>query len=161
MFDGRSRETIGVEIGTRRLSVDGKTTEAQIWDTAGQERYRTVVPVYCRCAVGALLVFERVGRWLHVLERYAELRLVVLLVGNRSDLRPHAVSNGEAAEGAKRNDLLFVESSALDCSNVDLAFTTLVTEICRSGERERNASDRKGVVSLHAVEKGRQRACCF
>ncbi|KAI6243196.1 hypothetical protein M3Y99_00143400 [Aphelenchoides fujianensis] len=85
-FDSRSRETIGVEVGAHCLQVDGKTIEAQILLVhGGTGAFRTVVPAYY---LGAEL------------ERYTEPRLAVLLVGNKSDLRPHAVSNEEAAEWA-------------------------------------------------------------
>jgi len=35
-----SSHTIGVEFGSKIVSVGGKTVKLQIWDTAGQERFR-------------------------------------------------------------------------------------------------------------------------
>lgn len=35
-----SNHTIGVEFGSRVVTVGGKTVKLQIWDTAGQERFR-------------------------------------------------------------------------------------------------------------------------
>ena len=79
---------------------------AQIWDTAGQERYRAVTNAYYRDAVGALLVyditsyrtFENVEeKWSRELMDNADQNIVILLVGNKSDLEDrHEVSFEEA-----------------------------------------------------------------
>ena len=37
-----SNHTIGVEFGSKVVSVGGKSVKLQIWDTAGQERFRSV-----------------------------------------------------------------------------------------------------------------------
>ena len=37
-----SNHTIGVEFGSKIISVGGKSVKLQIWDTAGQERFRSV-----------------------------------------------------------------------------------------------------------------------
>lgn len=38
-FKGDSSHTIGVEFGSKIVTVAGKTVKLQIWDTAGQERF--------------------------------------------------------------------------------------------------------------------------
>ena len=94
-FNLDSKSTIGVEFATRSIQVDSKTVKAQIWDTAGQERYRAITSAYYRGAVGALLVYdiskhityENVTRWLKELRDHADSNIVIMLVGNKSDLR--------------------------------------------------------------------------
>lgn len=122
------------------FQVDGKTIKAQIWDTAGQERYRAITAAYYRGAVGALLVYdiakhltyENVERWLRELRDHADQNIVIMLVGNKSDLRHlRAVLTEEAKAFAERNGLSFIETSALDSTNVDLAFQNILTEIYR------------------------------
>merc|ERR1719335_1742801 len=69
--------------------------KAQIWDTAGQERYRAITSAYYRGAVGALLVYDitkqvtydNVERWLKELRDHADSNIVIMLVGNKSDLK--------------------------------------------------------------------------
>lgn len=39
---GPPRQTIGVEFGSRVVTIGGKRIKLQIWDTAGQERFRSV-----------------------------------------------------------------------------------------------------------------------
>uniref|UniRef100_A0AAZ3RJI9 Ras-related protein Rab-25 n=1 Tax=Oncorhynchus tshawytscha TaxID=74940 RepID=A0AAZ3RJI9_ONCTS len=104
-FNLESKSTIGVEFATRSIQVDGKTIKAQIWDTAGQERYRAITSAYYRGAVGALLVYdiakhltyENMERWLKELRDHADNNIVIMLAGNKSDLRHlRAVPTDEA-----------------------------------------------------------------
>ncbi|CAM0137809.1 Rab GTPase ypt31 [Umbelopsis sp. WA50703] len=139
-FNLESKSTIGVEFATRSIQVDSKTIKAQIWDTAGQERYRAITSAYYRGAVGALLVYdiakhstyENVTRWLKELRDHADSNIVIMLVGNKSDLRHlRAVPTDEAKQFAADNGLSFIETSALDSSNVELSFQRILTEIYR------------------------------
>ncbi|TKR96296.1 hypothetical protein L596_010338 [Steinernema carpocapsae] len=140
-FNLESKSTIGVEFATRSIQVEGKTVKAQIWDTAGQERYRAITSAYYRGAVGALLVYdiakhvtyENVERWLKELRDHADQNIVIMLVGNKSDLRHlRAVPTDEAKAYAERNQLSFIETSALDSTNVEAAFTNILTEIYKA-----------------------------
>lgn len=139
-FSLESKSTIGVEFATKSIQTEGKTIKAQIWDTAGQERYRAITSAYYRGAVGALLVydiskhssFENVERWLKELRDHAEANIVVMLVGNKSDLRHlRAVETDEAMAFSEQHNLAFIETSALDSSGVDTAFQKILTEIYR------------------------------
>ncbi|TVT97419.1 hypothetical protein EJB05_57335, partial [Eragrostis curvula] len=120
--------------------VEGKTIKAQIWDTAGQERYPALRRVYYRGAVGALLVydvtkvttFENVKMWLKDLRNHADSNIVVMLIGNKIDLKHlRSVAVEDAASFAEREGLLFIETSALDETNVEKAFQTVLAEIYR------------------------------
>lgn len=133
-----SKSTIGVEFATRTLQVEGKTVKAQIWDTAGQERYRAITSAYYRGAVGALMVyditkkqtFENVQRWLRELRDHADSNIVIMLVGNKSDLNHlRAVPESEAQEMAEKDGLTFLETSALEANNVEKAFQTILLDI--------------------------------
>ncbi|KAF6096495.1 RAB11B, member RAS oncogene family [Phyllostomus discolor] len=135
-FNLESKSTIGVEFATRSIQVDGKTIKAQIWDTAGQERYRAITSAYYRGAVGALLVYdiakhltyENVEYWLKELGYHADSNIVIMLVGNKSDLRHlRAVPTDEARAFAEKNNLSFIETSALDSTNVEEAFKNILT----------------------------------
>lgn len=138
MFNPDSKSTIGVEFATKTLEIDGKTIKAQIWDTAGQERYRAITSAYYRGAIGALLLydisasltFNSLSRWLKELRENADSNMVVMLVGNKCDLtETRAVTTDEGVEFAKSEDLMFIETSARDSTNVQEAFTKLITEI--------------------------------
>ncbi|XP_057978712.1 ras-related protein RABA4c [Malania oleifera] len=139
-FSLDSKATIGVEFQTRTLVIDHKTVKAQIWDTAGQERYRAVTSAYYRGAVGAMLVyditkrqsFDHVARWLEELRGHADKNIVIMLVGNKSDLGTlRAVPTEDAKEFAQGENLFFIETSALEATNIETAFLTVLTEIYR------------------------------
>mmetsp|Transcript_21215 Transcript_21215/g.25688 ORF Transcript_21215/g.25688 Transcript_21215/m.25688 type:complete len:213 (-) Transcript_21215:395-1033(-) len=152
-FNLESKSTIGVEFATKSIKTDGKVIKAQIWDTAGQERYRAITSAYYRGAVGALLVydiskhlsFENVERWLKELRDHADNNIVIMLVGNKSDLRHlRAVSSEEATAFAEANNLAFIETSALDSTGVDTAFQKILTEIYQLMSRRVMASTDDG-----------------
>jgi len=139
-FNLESKSTIGVEFATKSINTDGKTIKAQIWDTAGQERYRAITSAYYRGAVGALLVYDiskratydNVPRWLKELRDHADQNIVIMLVGNKKDLRHmRQVQTEEAKEFCKQNKLFFIETSALADSNVATAYETILKEIYR------------------------------
>lgn len=144
-FSLDSKSTIGVEFQTRTLVVDQKTIKAQIWDTAGQERYRAVTSAYYRGAVGAMLVydiskrqsFDHIARWLEELRGHADNNIIIMLVGNKSDLENiRAVPTEDAKEFAEKENLFFMETSALEATNVEPAFLTILTEIYRIVSRK-------------------------
>ncbi|KAL0453052.1 UNVERIFIED_CONTAM: Ras-related protein RABA4d [Sesamum latifolium] len=139
-FSLESKATIGVEFQTKTLIIDQKTVKAQIWDTAGQERYRAVTSAYYRGAVGAMLVydmskrqsFDHMARWLEELRGHADKNIVIMLIGNKCDLGTlRAVPTEDAQEFAERENLYFMETSALEATNVESAFLTVLTEIYR------------------------------
>ncbi|GFY92259.1 RAB GTPase homolog A4D [Actinidia rufa] len=139
-FNLDSKATIGVEFQTKTLVIDHKTVKAQIWDTAGQERYRAVTSAYYRGSLGAMIVyditkrqsFDHVARWLDELRSHADKNIVIMLVGNKSDLGTlRAVPTDDAKEFAQRENLFFMETSALEATNVETAFLTILTEIYR------------------------------
>ncbi|KAG5339739.1 hypothetical protein C0989_003853 [Termitomyces sp. Mn162] len=95
---------------------------------------------YYRGAVGALLVYDiakhatyvNVTRWLKELRDHADSNIVIMLVGNKSDLKHlRAVPTDEAKAFSSENGLSFIETSALDASNVESAFQTILTDIYR------------------------------
>ncbi|KAM7266717.1 hypothetical protein ACFE04_004614 [Oxalis oulophora] len=139
-FNLDSKATIGVEFQTRTLHIDHHTIKAQIWDTAGQERYRAVTTAYYRGAVGAMLVydisnrhtFDHIPKWLEELRGHADNNIIIMLIANKSDLEnTRLVSTQDAKDFAEREGLFLMETSALDATNVEPAFTTLTTHIYR------------------------------
>lgn len=74
--------------------------------------------------------FENVEVWLQQLKDNADSRIVVMLIGNKSDLeQSRQVSTFDGTNLAKRLGLSFLETSALDASNVDESFRQVLEEI--------------------------------
>mmetsp|Transcript_11402 Transcript_11402/g.19911 ORF Transcript_11402/g.19911 Transcript_11402/m.19911 type:complete len:225 (+) Transcript_11402:108-782(+) len=139
-FSLETKTTIGVEFATKTSAVDGKTIKAQVWDTAGQERFRAISNAYYRGAVGALIVYDitkrvtydNLEKWLKELRDTAPADIKIIIVGNKSDLKHlRAVGVEEARAYAERNNVSFIETSALDATNVDRAFELLLQSIFR------------------------------
>ncbi|KAH0916380.1 hypothetical protein HID58_030826, partial [Brassica napus] len=161
-FNLESKSTIGVEFATRTLKVDEKVVKAQIWDTAGQERYRAITSAYYRGAVGALLVydttrratFENVDRWLKELKNHTDPNIVVMLVGNKSDLRHLlAVPTEDGKSYAEQESLCFMETSALEATNVEEAFAEVLTQIYRITSKKQMEAGEDGNGSVPKGEK--------
>ena len=110
----------------------------QVWDTAGQETFRSIARSYYRGSTAALLVYDIARRdsfndlsmWLRDAREFASEDLVIMLVGNKTDLeKKRAVTREEGANFAKENGLTFLEVSAKTASNVDEAFIATTREI--------------------------------
>ncbi|MES1913929.1 MAG: hypothetical protein MHM6MM_006072 [Cercozoa sp. M6MM] len=169
-FSLESKTTIGVEFATRTVTTDdGVRIKAQVWDTAGQERYRAITSAFYRGALGALLVYDltkrssfiNAAKWLRELREHADDRIVVMLCGNKRDLKHlRQVSTDEAKAFADQHDLLFLETSALDATNVDTAFERIVHEVfdvfCKNEPQQANL-DQVAPVRLESEEESR---CC-
>ena len=158
-----AKSTIGVEFDSRCLQIDDKTVKAQIWDTAGQERYRAITSAYYRGASGALLVydltkqssFDSIPRWLEELRTHAGNDVTVMLVGNKSDLRHAREVPMEVARQFSSiaimticlvdNRMSFIETSALNSTNVEFAFQRLLTYILQNLSPEQLAINSKSI----------------
>jgi small GTP-binding protein len=137
-FSSENRSTIGVEFATRSINDGDKIIKAQVWDTAGQERYRAITRAYYRGSVGIIVVYDitkkstfcNVEKWLHEIKDNGSEDAIKVLVGNKSDLSQlREVSTIEAKDYAESHDMFFLETSALNSSNIDLLFQTIVSAV--------------------------------
>ncbi|XP_041837371.1 ras-related protein Rab-4A isoform X2 [Melanotaenia boesemani] len=144
-FKDESNHTIGVEFGSKIISVVNKTVKLQIWDTAGQERFRSVTRSYYRGAAGALLVYDITSRetynalttWLSDARMLASQNIVIILCGNKKDLdADREVTFLEASRFAQENELMFLETSALTGENVEEAFVQCARKILNKIESD-------------------------
>ncbi|GAA0154545.1 small GTPase [Lithospermum erythrorhizon] len=94
--------------------------------------------IYYRGAVGAMLVydltkrqsFDHMARWLEELRGHADKNIVIMLIANKCDLGSfRAVPTEDAQEFAEKENLYFMETSALESTNVENAFKTVLKEI--------------------------------
>ena len=144
-FEKISKSTIGVELGNKTFNIKNNIVNCQIWDTAGQERYRSMTKAYYKGALGALIVyditkkttFESVENWLTDLKNSADQKISVILIGNKNDLeeeREVTIEEGEMK--AKEFGIAFLETSALNGTNIEKAFKTLVEEVYNKCHKE-------------------------
>uniref|UniRef100_A0A674N1G1 Ras-related protein Rab-19 n=1 Tax=Takifugu rubripes TaxID=31033 RepID=A0A674N1G1_TAKRU len=139
IFMEKQQNTIGVDFTVRTLDIDGKKVKMQVWDTAGQERFRTITQSYYRSAHGAMVAyditrrptFESVSHWIREVEHYGAASVVLILIGNKSDLQAQRqVLFEDACTLAENNGALAVlETSAKEAQNVEAAFTLMAREL--------------------------------
>ncbi|KAL3478019.1 P-loop containing nucleoside triphosphate hydrolase protein [Aspergillus californicus] len=151
-----------------------KKMKLSLWDTAGQETYKSITRSYFRGASGALLVFDitrpatfaSCAQWLQDLRLIAEEGIVVILVGNKSDLagdgsdsNKRRVTKAEAEEWCRLNNVVrYLETSAKSGEGVERAFLEVAERIYRninSGRYDLN-DRRSGVKSFGATGGGRR-----
>ncbi|KAJ5090408.1 hypothetical protein N7532_009092 [Penicillium argentinense] len=127
-----------------------KRMKLSLWDTAGQETYKSITRSYFRGASGALLVFDISRRstfvsctqWLQDLRQIAEEGIVVILVGNKTDLAGQGsgsnhrqVTQQEAEEWCRMNNVIrYTETSAKSGDGVERAFLEVAERIYRNIE---------------------------
>lgn len=139
IFIEKQQNTIGVDFTVRTLNIDGKKVKMQVWDTAGQERFRTITQSYYRSAHGAMVAydisrrstFESVPHWIREVEQYGAASVVLILIGNKSDLHnQRQVLFEDACTLAENNNVLAaLETSAKEAQNVEAAFVLMAREL--------------------------------
>ncbi|XP_070763263.1 ras-related protein Rab-19 isoform X2 [Enoplosus armatus] len=139
IFMEKQQNTIGVDFTVRTLDIDGKKVKMQVWDTAGQERFRTITQSYYRSAHGAMVAyditrrttFESVSHWIREVEQYGAASVLLILIGNKSDLQAQRqVLFEDACTLAENNGVLAaLETSAKEAQNVEAAFILMAREL--------------------------------
>ncbi|KAK9927624.1 hypothetical protein M0R45_024800 [Rubus argutus] len=133
--------TIGVEFGTRIVTIEGKPIKLHMWDTAGQEAFKSITRSYYRGAAVALLVYDVTRRetfnhlesWLEETRQHANPNMTIMLIGNKSDLAHRRVVRKEEGEKfAKEKGLLFLETSSKTAHNVEQAFMESAAKILQN-----------------------------
>lgn len=123
--------------------------------SVGQERYRAITSAYYRGALGAILVydiakvtsFQNLDKWIAELKQHTDANLCIIIVGNKSDLKHlRIVETKRGQKFATDHGVLFMETSALDSTNVREAFEDLVMEIYEGVKEREKAKPRKNTL---------------
>jgi Ras-related protein Rab-2A len=125
--------TIGVEYGTKIISIKDNRVKLQIWDTAGQEIFKSITKCYYRGASGAILVFDlsnkstfqNIKKRLNDVKENGSANISIILVGNKSDLQHREVCDQDINEIVTEYNLEYIECSAKQNINIDMVFSKL------------------------------------
>ena len=123
--------TIAIDFAFKTVEIGGRRLRMQLWDTAGQERFNTLTASFFKATHGVLLCFSLsdrasfvgTARWIQQVRSLAPKEVVVVLVGNKTDLEDERqVSRKEAEDLAKEMDVEYFETSAFTGQGIDEAF---------------------------------------
>lgn len=120
-FDVNYQPTIGIDFLSKTMYLEDRTVRLQLWDTAGQERFRSLIPSYIRDSSVAVIVYDvsnrqsflNTARWVEEVRTERGKDVVIVLVGNKTDLvdkRQVSVEEGETK--TKELGALMIETSA-------------------------------------------------
>ncbi|KAH9598389.1 Small GTPase [Trypanosoma melophagium] len=131
--------TIAIDFRMHQMNYMDKRVRLQIWDTAGQERFQSVATAFYRGANGVMLCFDLTHRpsflhldqWIERVRQQALPGIPCLLIGCKSDEARSArqVTKEEATAWAQQHGMSFIETSAKEKENVQLAFQEITKEI--------------------------------
>lgn len=171
-FDPNTKNTVAIDFTQRTKIVDDKRYDLQIWDTAGQERFQSVATAYYRDAHAAFVVFDITNHmsfantqtWIDRLiqdfhQRGNKQKPVLILVGNKADLTPHAVKRKEINQLAEKYGISnYIETSAKTGEKVDELFDSLIDLLINRGDGDNIGGMVKLKTTSSAISKGG--GCC-
>jgi GTPase SAR1 family protein len=115
---------------------------------------RLDVPVF---DIGERKTFDDINMWLNDVHSLCDPTAVVILIGNKCDLAANrVVTLAEAEQFAQHQQLTYLETSALDGTNVREAFVKVATQIYRKGPKIITKPDIPGTDDTRRKKEG----CC-
>ena len=136
-FSEEHKSTISCEFKKKTLEIDAETcANLQIWDTAGEEKFMSVTKQFYTDSHGAMIVYDltkkdtflKLDKWIKDVKEKALKDVVIMVVGNKSDLVSEKVELGDELKPFKEN-YEYQDVSAKSGTNVALAFENLTNKI--------------------------------
>ena len=164
-FSKSTVSTIGVDLQSKILDINGKKVKYLIWDTAGEDRMKSMTYAYYRGCHVILIVydvtirksFENVTTWVECVDKFAKTNVLRILVGNKTDLEDkRVISKEEGKKLAEENGLKFYEISAKTMNGLVEMFEDVAKEYVQIYEQKaiKNFQLRK------AKETKTKKKCC-
>lgn len=166
--------TLGVEFGTKSISIEGRPIKLQIWDTSGQESFRSITRSFYRRADAVILVFDLTARhtfehcvhWLEEIRQNSSTDVLIFLAGNQLDLIEQGletpdVSHDEASDLVTKNSLCgYLETSAKSGNNVEQLFFNIAKElIARNRDKRDTVKTERLEIQLPTAQKKKGKCC--
>lgn len=138
-FDTTYQATIGIDFISKTMYLEDRTVRLQLWDTAGQERFRSLIPSYIRDSSVAVVVYDvtnrqsflNTARWIEEVRSERGADVIIVLVGNKTDLVDKRQVSIEEGDGKARDaSVMFIETSAKAGFNIKVR-----ARACRLCER--------------------------
>ena len=136
-FSKSTVSTIGVDLQSKIIDINGKKVKYLIWDTAGEDRMKTMTYSYYRGCHVILVVydvterksFQNVTTWVECIDKFAKSNVLKILVGNKTDLEDkRVITTEEGKKLAEENGLKYYEISALKITGLHEMFEDIAKE---------------------------------
>ena len=165
-FSKTTLSTIGVDLQSKIIDINGKKVKYLIWDTAGEDRMKTMTYSYYRGCHAILIVydvteqksFQNVTTWVECIDKFAKSNVLRILVGNKTDLEDkRVISTEEGKKLAESNGLKFYEISALKITGLYEMFEDIAKEYVEIYEQKayKNFQLKKEDINIK-----KRRGCC-
>ena len=142
--------TIGIDFKTKTLNINNQEIKLKIWDTAGEERFRNITTQYYKGADGIVLIYdvtddasyEKIRDWMEqILANTKREDIGLVLLGNKCDMEPRAVSEEQGNKLAEELNVNYFETSALNGNGINEAFESLTKDIMKRKGVDNGAND--------------------
>ena len=142
IFESDSESTVGATFVNQVVKTEKGDITLHIWDTAGQERYRSLIPMYSRNAVAALLVLDITKiesyrsreLWINILKSNCLPHCRIYVAANKIDLEKVdlQVPLNDLKSWCESNGFDLFLTSAKDYQSIDAVFRKISIDIIDS-----------------------------
>ncbi len=134
------------------IDKDGEIISLDIWDTAGQERFRSLTPMYLRGSKAVIIVFDITNNdsFQVAMSWFEEVKATIpkslkILIGNKIDLKDkRVISEEQASLYSHKNNIVYMETSALENINIKEVFGSVGDRLIFNGEHKVKNSESGG-----------------
>ena len=147
-FNSEHSPTVGLDFSSKKVQLNNITFTCQLWDTAGQEHFQSITRKYYKDSTCAVVVFDitnrntftSVQRWFNDIKKECDDNILIVLVGNKSDLEnKRQVMYDEAKTLADEFNVSYYETSAKNGNNVDKMFKELIQVVEETIRNDENS----------------------
>ncbi|XP_019369542.1 PREDICTED: ras-related protein Rab-7L1 [Gavialis gangeticus] len=174
-FNKHYKSTVGVDFALKVVQwSESEIIRLQLWDIAGQERFTSMTRLYYREASACVIMFDVTNtstfknsqKWKQDLDSKLTLPngspVPCLLLANKSDLSPWAVTREEIDQFSKENGFSgWIETSVKENKNINESMRVLVEKMILSstGDRDSSVSGQGDYINLKGASSPGW-ACC-
>ena len=168
-FQDNYPSTIGNEIVSDKMKIDGKEYNLKIFDTSGQERFKSISCSVIKKSQIIIIVyditnhitFEELKDWVKIVDENRNHDCIIGLVGNKIDLFENIeVSQEEIKEFANLNNYKYFETSAKERPTYfKTIINNLVEDYFYKFSEERNINPII-LEDSNAIRRRREKNCC-
>ena len=166
-FSKSTVNTIGVDLQSKVIDINGKKVKYLIWDTAGEDRMKTMTYSYYRGCHVILVVFDvsdrksfqNVTTWVECIDKFAKSNVLRILVGNKTDLvEKRQITTEEGKQLAESYGLKYYEISALKITGLNEMFEDVAKEYVEIYEQK--AYKNFQLNNIDNNKKKKKSGCC-